>query len=136
VAGGALPMTAGTSFHGRRKPNGSAFHRRIMAAVQDAAKHDVVGVETYRHVELEVGGDLDAERRRRAEGHEPGRRVGGPARELLYAVQVDLDRARHRLGDGPNLDHAAGRVMLDQLELRLGIIACAEQLARGLGSSP
>jgi hypothetical protein len=27
VAGGALPMSAGTSFHGRRKPNGSAFHR-------------------------------------------------------------------------------------------------------------
>jgi hypothetical protein len=33
VAGGALPMSAGTSFHGRRKPNGSACHRRTMAAV-------------------------------------------------------------------------------------------------------
>jgi hypothetical protein len=31
VEGGALPMSAGTSFHGRRKPNGSACHRRIMA---------------------------------------------------------------------------------------------------------
>ena len=31
VAGGALPMSAGTSFQGRRKPNGSACHRRIMA---------------------------------------------------------------------------------------------------------
>ena len=41
VAGGALPMSAGTSFHGRRKPNGSAFHRRIMAGVQDAAKHAI-----------------------------------------------------------------------------------------------
>jgi K+ transporter len=41
VVGGALPMTAGTSFHGRRKPNGSAFHRRIMAGVQDAAKHAI-----------------------------------------------------------------------------------------------
>jgi hypothetical protein len=39
VAGGALPMGAGTSFHGRRKPNGSAFHRRLMAGVQDEAKH-------------------------------------------------------------------------------------------------
>jgi hypothetical protein len=39
VAGGALPMSAGSSFHGRRKPNGSACHRRIMAGVQDAAKH-------------------------------------------------------------------------------------------------
>ena len=34
-------MSAGTSFHGRRKPNGSAFHRRIMAGVQDAAKHAI-----------------------------------------------------------------------------------------------
>ena len=41
VAGGALSMSAGTSFHGRRKPNGSAFHRRIMAGVQDAAKHAI-----------------------------------------------------------------------------------------------
>jgi hypothetical protein len=38
VAGGALPMSAGSSFHGRRKPNGSACHRRTMAGVQDAAK--------------------------------------------------------------------------------------------------
>jgi hypothetical protein len=28
-------MSAGTSFQGRRKPNGSACHRRIMAGVQD-----------------------------------------------------------------------------------------------------
>ena len=39
VAGGALPMSAGTSFQGRRKPNGWACHRRIMAGVQDAVKH-------------------------------------------------------------------------------------------------
>jgi hypothetical protein len=39
VAGGALPMSAGTSFHGRRKPNGSACQRRTMAGVQDEAKH-------------------------------------------------------------------------------------------------
>jgi hypothetical protein len=41
AAGGALPMSKGTSFHGRRKPNGSAFHRRIMAGVQDEAKHAI-----------------------------------------------------------------------------------------------
>jgi hypothetical protein len=28
VVGGALPMSAGSSFHGRRKPNGSACQRR------------------------------------------------------------------------------------------------------------
>jgi hypothetical protein len=39
VEGGALPMSAGTSFHGRRKPNGSACQRRTMAGVQDEAKH-------------------------------------------------------------------------------------------------
>jgi hypothetical protein len=41
AAGGALPMSAGSSFHGRRKPNGSACHRRIIAEVQDAAKHAI-----------------------------------------------------------------------------------------------
>jgi hypothetical protein len=41
VAGGALPMSAGTSFHGRRKPNGSACHRGTMAGVQDEAKHAI-----------------------------------------------------------------------------------------------
>jgi hypothetical protein len=41
VAGGALPMAVGTSFHGRTTPNGSAFHRRITAGVQDAAKHAI-----------------------------------------------------------------------------------------------
>ena len=30
VVGGALPRSAGTSFHGRRKPNGSACQRRTM----------------------------------------------------------------------------------------------------------
>ena len=35
VAGGALPMSAGTSFQGRRKPNGSAFHRRTPDAPFD-----------------------------------------------------------------------------------------------------
>jgi hypothetical protein len=31
VAGGALSMSAGTSFQGRRKPNGSACQRRTIA---------------------------------------------------------------------------------------------------------
>ena len=35
VVRGALPMSAGTSFHGRRKPNGSACQRRTIAAVRD-----------------------------------------------------------------------------------------------------
>ena len=39
VEGGALPKSAGTSFHGRRKPNGSACQRRTMAGVQDETKH-------------------------------------------------------------------------------------------------
>jgi hypothetical protein len=46
VAGGALPMSAGTSPHGRRKPNGSACQRRTVskmgvAGVQDEAKHAI-----------------------------------------------------------------------------------------------
>jgi hypothetical protein len=62
----------------------------------DGHRH-VIGVKAHRHVELEIGGDLDAERWRRAEGHEPGRRVDRPARELLYAAQVNLYRACDRL---------------------------------------
>jgi hypothetical protein len=41
VDGGALPKSAGSSFHGRKKPNGSACQRRIMAGVQDEAKHAI-----------------------------------------------------------------------------------------------
>jgi hypothetical protein len=37
VEGGGLPKSAGSSFHGRRKPNGSACQRRTMAGVQDEA---------------------------------------------------------------------------------------------------
>jgi hypothetical protein len=39
MTGGALPMSAGTSFYGRRKPNGSACQRRTKAGIHDAAKH-------------------------------------------------------------------------------------------------
>ena len=54
VAGGALPKSAGTSFHGRRKPNGSACQRRTMAGVQEEAKHAIerdVAVEVLRRRE-------------------------------------------------------------------------------------
>ena len=47
VAGGALPMSAGTSFHGRRKPNGSACQRRTMAEVQDEAKHAMSAMSPF-----------------------------------------------------------------------------------------
>jgi hypothetical protein len=53
VAGGALPISAGTSFHRRRKPNGSAFHRRIMAGVQDAAKHAISAISPLKSWLLE-----------------------------------------------------------------------------------
>ena len=41
VAGGALAMSAGTSFQGRRKPKGSACHRWTMWPVQQAPQHRV-----------------------------------------------------------------------------------------------
>jgi hypothetical protein len=53
VAGGALPMSAGTSFHGRRKPNGSACQRRTMAGVQDAAKHAMSAMSPLKSCEVE-----------------------------------------------------------------------------------
>jgi bifunctional non-homologous end joining protein LigD len=53
VAGGALPMSAGSSFHGRRKPNGSACQRRTMAGVQE----DSHGVPDFGllHADLAAG---------------------------------------------------------------------------------
>ena len=53
VAGGGLPRSAGTSFQGRRKPNGSAFHRRIMAGVQDAAKHAMSAMSPLKSCDVE-----------------------------------------------------------------------------------
>ena len=53
VAGGALPMSAGTSFQGRRKPNGSACHRRTMAGVQDEAKHAIRAMSPLKSCEVE-----------------------------------------------------------------------------------
>jgi hypothetical protein len=53
VEGGALSMSAGSSFHGRRKPNGSACHRRTMAGVQDEAKHAIRAVSPLKSCEIE-----------------------------------------------------------------------------------
>jgi hypothetical protein len=47
VAGGALPIGAGSSFHGRRKPNGSACQRRTMAGVQEEAKHAMSAMSPF-----------------------------------------------------------------------------------------
>src|SRR4029453_8694193 len=53
VAGGALPMSAGTSPHGRRKPNGSACHRRTMAGVQEEAKHAIKAMSPLKSCDVE-----------------------------------------------------------------------------------
>jgi hypothetical protein len=53
VAGGALPMSAGTSFHGRRKPNGSACQRRTIAGVQEEAKHAISAMSPLKSCEVE-----------------------------------------------------------------------------------
>ena len=55
VAGGALPRSAGTSFHGRRKPNGSACQRRTMAGVQDEAKHATSSMSPLKGFSLLAG---------------------------------------------------------------------------------
>jgi hypothetical protein len=52
-AGGALPKSAGTSFHGRRKPNGSACQRRTIAGVQDEAKHATSAMSPLKSCEVE-----------------------------------------------------------------------------------
>jgi hypothetical protein len=46
-------MSAGSSFHGRRKPNGSAFHRRIIAGVQDAAKQAIRAISPLKSCDVE-----------------------------------------------------------------------------------
>jgi hypothetical protein len=53
VAGGALPKSAGSSFHGRRKPNGSACQRRTMAGVQDEAKHAIRAMSPLKSCDVE-----------------------------------------------------------------------------------
>jgi hypothetical protein len=53
VAGGALPKSAGTSSHRRRKPNGSACHRRTMAGVQDEATHAMSAMSPLKSCEAE-----------------------------------------------------------------------------------
>jgi hypothetical protein len=56
VAGGALPMSAGTSFHVRRKPNGSACQRRTMASVQDEAKRAMSATSPWKSNDRELSG--------------------------------------------------------------------------------
>ena len=51
VAGGALPVSAGTSFQGRRKPNGSACQRRTVAGVQEEAKHAMSAMSPLKSCE-------------------------------------------------------------------------------------
>jgi hypothetical protein len=53
VARGALPKSAGSSFHGRRKPNGSACQRRTMAGVQEEAKHAMRAMSPLKSCEVE-----------------------------------------------------------------------------------
>jgi hypothetical protein len=53
VAGGPLPKRAGSSFHGRRKPNGSACQRRTMAGVQEEAKHAIRAMSPLKSCEVE-----------------------------------------------------------------------------------
>jgi hypothetical protein len=53
VAGGGLPKSAGDSFHGRMKPNGSACQRRTIAGVQDEAKHAMSAMSPLKSCEVE-----------------------------------------------------------------------------------
>jgi hypothetical protein len=53
VAGGGLPKSAGSSFHGRRNPNGSACQRRTIAGVQDEAKHAISAMSPLKSCEVE-----------------------------------------------------------------------------------
>jgi hypothetical protein len=48
VEGGALPMSTGSSFHGRRNPNGSACQRRTMAGVEDETKQGISATSAFR----------------------------------------------------------------------------------------
>jgi len=86
VEGGALPMSAGTPFHGRRKPNGSACQRRTMAGVQDEAKHAISAMSPLRSCEVEKppAPAVDAE-----QGAGVRRRRG--TRGTREAVDVQLD---------------------------------------------
>jgi hypothetical protein len=47
-------MRAGSSFHGRRKPNGSACHRRTIAGVQDEAKHAMSAMSPLKSCDVET----------------------------------------------------------------------------------
>jgi hypothetical protein len=53
LAGGALPMSVGSSFHGRMNPNGSACHRRTMGEVQEDAKHAMSAMSPWNPPRVE-----------------------------------------------------------------------------------
>jgi hypothetical protein len=92
VAGGALPMSAGNSFHGRRKPNGSACQRRTMAGVQEEAKHarDPPDRREPRRLLVEM----------RPHG---GGEVLGHGRSRLRMERGSLQEARRFVGDAVHL---------------------------------
>src|SRR5688500_3528784 len=130
VAGGALPMSAGTSPHGRRKPNGSACQRRTMAGVQDEAKHAMsdVAVEVLRGREAPAPA-VDAE-----QGAGVGRRRGtGGARE---AVHVKLEAS---WSPGPD-ERRPGRIVHDRDGRRdrdgPTTASLVTQVRRGAGRKP
>jgi LUD domain len=128
VAGGALPMSAGTSFHGRRKPNGSACQRRTMAGGPgggEARDERDVPVEVLRGREAPAPA-VDAEqgagagRRRRARGTRP-------------AVHVQLEAPR---SPGPD-DRRPGGIVHERDGRRDGDRAAipgrVTQVRRGAG---
>jgi hypothetical protein len=69
-------MSAGTSFHGRRKPNGSACQRRTMAEVQDEAKHAISAMSPLKSCEVE--------------NHQPDRPLARAARRGSLAGADDV----------------------------------------------
>jgi hypothetical protein len=73
-------MSAGTSPQGRRKPNGSACHRRIMAVVQDEAKHAIRAMSPLKSCDVKKPQPQRSERmgqltsRHQADNHTSGRK--------------------------------------------------------------
>jgi hypothetical protein len=77
-------MSAGTSFHGRRKPNGSACRRRTMAGVQDEAKHAMSAMPPLKSCDLEA-------QRLPADWDQAGVRLRIAAREERDVAELDKD---------------------------------------------
>ena len=68
----------------------------------DGHRH-VVGIEAHWHVQLEMGGDLDSERRGHGEGDEPGRGAQVHLQLLGQAAQLGLRGSGTCIGN--NLDY-------------------------------